>query len=90
MPGADERSSPGIGAGRSPNLELLVDERLDECVDAACVATVDSDEVVDQLGQVDGRDRGVPVLENRGYLVSDNNFAPAQFTQFLLFAVSPG
>ena len=23
-------------------------------------------------------------------LVSDNNFAPAQFTQFLLFAVSPG
>ena len=23
-------------------------------------------------------------------LLSDNNFAPTQFTQFLLFAVSPG
>jgi hypothetical protein len=44
------------------------------------------------LDNVEGMTFGPDLPDGRGslVLVSDNNFAPAQFTQFLLFAVSPG
>jgi hypothetical protein len=44
------------------------------------------------LDNVEGMAFGPDLPDGRRslVLVSDNNFAPAQFTQFLLFAVSPG
>lgn len=51
---------------------------------------LDLDELGIPLDNVEGMDFGPRLPDGRStlVLVSDNNFAPAQFTQFLLFAIS--
>jgi hypothetical protein len=52
---------------------------------------IDLDTLGIPLDNVEGMAFGPDLPDGRRslILVSDNNFAPAQFTQFLLFAVSP-
>ena len=59
---------------------------------AAKTLLLDLDALGIPLDNVEGMAFGPDLPDGRRslVLVSDNNFAPAQFTQFLLFAVSPG
>jgi len=59
---------------------------------AAKTLLLDLDDLGIPLDNVEGMAFGPDLPDGRRslILVSDNNFAPAQFTQFLLFAVSPG
>ena len=59
---------------------------------AAKTLLLDLDALGIPLDNVEGMAFGPDLPDGRRslILVSDNNFAPAQFTQFLLFAVSPG
>jgi len=59
---------------------------------AAKTLLLDLDVLGLPLDNVEGMAFGPDLPDGRRslVLVSDNNFAPAQFTQFLLFAVSPG
>ena len=63
---------------------------LDSVRPASKTLVLDLDELGIPLDNVEGMDFGPRLPDGRRslVLVSDNNFAPAQFTQFLLFAVS--
>ena len=65
---------------------------LDSIDPAAKTLLLDLDTLGIPLDNVEAMAFGPDLPDGRRslILVGDNNFAPAQFTQFLLFAVSPG
>lgn len=80
LPGADDVNGVASLAGM-----------LDRVRPAEKTLLLDLDTLGIPLDNVEGMAFGPDLPDGRGslILVSDNNFAPAQFTQFLLFAVDP-